>query len=47
MLTHQWVSKIQGAKLMDCDNEAAMFILNHKTFHLRTMHIKTVCHVIR
>ncbi|CAA7404715.1 unnamed protein product [Spirodela intermedia] len=38
---------VQGVMLMYCDNQVAIFIMNDSTFHLRTMHIKIVCHFIR
>ena len=38
---------VQGAMPMYCDNQAAIFIANNPTFHLRIMHIQIACHVIR
>ena len=38
---------VQGAMPMYSDNQAAIFIANNPTFHLRTMHIEISCHVIR
>ena len=38
---------VNGVMPMMCDNQAAMFIANNKTFSMRTKHIKIDCHVTR
>ena len=38
---------VKGAMPMMCDNQAAMFIANNKTFSMRTKHIEIDCHVTR
>ncbi|CAA6658933.1 unnamed protein product [Spirodela intermedia] len=46
MVIYEFDYPMQGVMPMYCDNQLAIFIENNLTFHLRTIHIKIVCHII-